>query len=208
MSTAWLVRPRPHGILRLDQFRSDNFVAIGWPGIGDLTGKSCQDIKTLLAGKPYGLADTPLKYANSAVDIIVNRMNPGDLVLVPHDDDIFFAEICSDYVFDSAADTDLTGYSHQRKVKWLEKTSRENLSKDLRNSLKIGRTAANLGHYYDEIDALAHGKKSPSVGDTEKLTVIYPLRRNFSITIDLPADITKDEANRLSQYLGTLYFSE
>ena len=36
---AWLVRPYPSNINRINEFQTENIVAIGWPGIGDLTGK-------------------------------------------------------------------------------------------------------------------------------------------------------------------------
>ena len=51
---AWLVRPYPHGTTkRLDEFKAKNFVAIGWPKIGNLSGKSREALKALLSGAPY-----------------------------------------------------------------------------------------------------------------------------------------------------------
>lgn len=208
MSKAWLIRPYPHDISRINEFRQGGFVAIGWPGIGDLTGKSCEDIKRILAGKPYSLSGNALGCANATVDIFVNRIAPGDLILVPDGTDIFFAEICSDYYLDAAFDSAQTGYSHQRKVKWLRTMTRDDLSKALRSSLKVWRTAASLSKHYEEIYALAYGKEYSPSSAAESIAVSYPLRKDFSISFSIPADITKDEASRLAQYFGTLYFSE
>lgn len=211
MNNAWLVRPYPHNteINRVDEFKQNNIVAIGWPGIGDLTHKSREDIKRILAGKPYALSGLALGNAYATIDIFVNRMNPGDLVLVPDGADIFFAEISSDYYLDAQYDNDQTGYPHQRKVKWLQSVARDDLSKQLRSSLKVHRTTADLSKHYNEISALAHGiDYKPECVVMETLAVSYPLRKDFTVTFEIPADMTKDEAKRLAQYLETLYFSE
>ena len=50
---AWLIRPRPHEIYRMPEFKTKNIVAIGWPGIGDITGMSREDLKQTLADAPY-----------------------------------------------------------------------------------------------------------------------------------------------------------
>ena len=49
MCNAWIVRPYPHGKYRIKEFLANNMIAIGWPGIGDLS--SCiglDDIKSRL----------------------------------------------------------------------------------------------------------------------------------------------------------------
>ena len=43
MKNAWLIRPMPDGKLRINEFREKGIIAIGWPGIGDLKGKSHWD---------------------------------------------------------------------------------------------------------------------------------------------------------------------
>lgn len=209
MKNAWLVRPYPHDIPRITEFRQNNIVAIGWPGIGNLTGKSREEIKQILTGEPYKLSGLALGNAYATIDIFVNRMNPGDIVLVPDGADIFFAEICSNYYMDSTFDSDQIGYPHQRKVKWLQSVARDELSSSLRSSLKVHRTTADLSKHYDEISALSHGKdfKDKSAG-IETLEVSYPLRNDFTVSFEIPTDITKDEAKRLAQYLETLYYAE
>jgi len=66
-----------------------------------------------------------------------------------------------------------------------------------------------LGKHYDEINALSHGEDfQDEMSTTEVLAVTYPLRSNFSVSFDIPVDITKTEAKRLSIYLESLYFAE
>jgi len=155
MNNAWLVRPRPHRILRINDFLCDGFVATGWPGLGNLSGKSCGDIRHILSGTSHCSNRTHLGFVNAALDIIVNRMETGDLVVVPNGKDIFFGKVCSDYIFEPAADTDQTGYAHRRKVEWLQKRRRDDLTMDLRRSL-VSLSVANLTHHFDEIHRLAH----------------------------------------------------
>lgn len=209
MNNAWLVRPYPHDNPRITEFRQDSIVAIGWPGIGDLTGKSREDIKQILSGSPYKLSGLALGNAYATIDIFVNRMNLGDIVLVPDGADIFFAEICSNYYMDSEFDSDQIGYPHQRKVKWLQSVARDELSKSLRSSLKVHRTTADLSKHYDEIAALSHGEDfKDKSAEIETLKVSYPLRNDFTVNFEIPTDITKDEAKRLAQHLETLYYAE
>lgn len=209
MNNAWLVRPFPHEIKRLEEFKQESIVAIGWPGIGDLTGKLREDIKSILSGAPYNLSGLKLGNAYATVDIFVNRMQIGDLVLVPDGEDIYFCEITSDYYIDESLDNDNDGYPHQRKVKWLSNTLRTELSMALRSSLKVHRTTADLTKHHEEIKALSQGHEylaEPTESNTIEVT--YPLRSDFSISFEIPADITKSEAKRLSLYFESLYFEE
>lgn len=209
----WLIRPYPHNILRIDEFRQKNIVAIGWPGLGDLTKKSREELKRLLAQPPYSLIDRKLGSAYATIDIFVNQMRPGDLVLVPDGDDIYLGELTGGYRYDPAVDNDTDGYPHQRTVSWFPvNTSREDLSKELRASLKAPRTAANLSrHGHDrEIEALASGQArgAAGTGAAGTTTVSYPLRPGHMITFSIPNDISRQEAQRLSAYFASLYFTE
>lgn len=208
---AWMVRPYPGKHFRLKEFRQKNIVAIGWKGIGNLTGKSRDELKRLLSQPPYSYEDRELGNAYATVDILVNRMQPGDLVLVPDDSDIYFAQITSGYHYDSLVDNDEEGYPHQRAVSWFPVcVPRNHLSDGLRKSLRAPRTAADLSRHVKEIEALAHGgtfdaEKDAFSGATQ---VSYPLRPGCEITFTIPNDITKQEAQRLSAYFASLYFVE
>ncbi len=211
LKNAWLVRPCPDNRNRLQEFQDKNIVAVGWPGIGSLSGKSRANLKQILSGNPYNYTGLELGNAYATVDIFVNQIKPGSLVLVPYKDDIYFAEITGGYSFDQSVDSHNSngGYPHQRTVKWLENTSRKNLSKELRSSLKVRRTAANFSKHFEEIDALAHGRDyNPQASIPGTINVSYPLRPGCNIDFTIPDDITKDEARRLSSYLASLYFAQ
>ena len=65
---AWLVRPYPTNINRINEFQTENIVAIGWPGIGDLTGKTRQDLKEILSKPPYSYTALALGNAYATVE--------------------------------------------------------------------------------------------------------------------------------------------
>lgn len=209
MSNAWLVRPFPHKIKRLEEFKTNNIVAVGWPGIGDLTGKSREDIKAILSGSPYNFSGLQLGNAYATVDLFVNRMQVGDFILVPDGEDIYFCEITSDYYIENSVNNDNDGYPHQRKIKWLSSTLRKDLSMSLRSSLKVQRTTADLTKHYEEIKALAQGNLYLiDQNENTNIEVTYPLRSNFSVSFEIPSDLTKSEAKRLSMYFESLFFTE
>lgn len=208
---AWMIRPFPHNNPRINEFREKGLVAIGWPGIGDLTGKSREELKQLLSGKPYELDGLKLGQAYGTIDLFVNQIRPGDLVLVPNGDDIYFAEITGGYRHDPSVDNNVDGYPHQRAVSWFPATAaRRDLSSALRISLRAPRTAADLSHHVQEIEALARGEAfQPAPADASGTTqVSYPLRPGCEITFSIPNDITRQEAQRLSAYFASLYFVE
>ena len=77
---------------------------------------------------------------------------------------------------------------------------------DLRSSLKVHRTTANLSHHTDEIEALCKGEKIADITDFVEVT--YPLRPDFEVSFRIPKDISSDEAQRLSSYFASLYFNK
>ncbi len=225
MKNAWLIRPFPHGKQRFSEFLERGIIAVGWPKIGNLTGKSRGQLKEILSKPPYSYDGLRLGNAYASIDIFINQMHSGDLLLMPNGDDIYFGEITSVYYYDSFTDNDEDGYPHQRKAKWLTHTSRQSLSKELRYSLKVHRTTANLSHHFAEIDALSHGReflaspeepvaltssKSPAaaIENINMIEISYPLRADCMVTARIPKDINEQEAKRLGMYFSSLYFAE
>lgn len=206
MRNAWLIRPVPHGIPRVTEFKEKGIIAVGWPCIGNLKGKSREDLKHLLSLPPYSLTGLALGNAYATIDIFVNQMEVGDLLLMPNGEDIYLGEVTSDYYLDAAVDSNEEGYPHQRTAKWITNISRKDLSMELRSSLKVHRTTANLSHHIDEIEALCKGEKLAVT--TDYIEVTYPLRADFEVSFKIPKDISKDEAQRLSSYFASLYFTK
>ena len=207
MNSAWLVRPLPDGNNRVHEFLENGIIAIGWPSIGDLAGKTRGELKHILSQPPYRLAGLELGNAHATIDIFVNQMNVGDWILMPNGEDIHFGEVKSGYRF--SEDTVKEGYPHLRSAKWLCSASRKDLSMALRSSLKVHRTTANLTHHIEEIQAFCNGGTLAEAiaARKETVAVTYPLRPDFNVSFKIPKDITSEEAKRLSRYLSTLYFA-
>lgn len=218
---AWLLRPNPHKEDRMDEFKNEKIIAVGWPYIGNLHNKNKDDIKkTIDNNDKYNYSKVVLGNVASILDNFVNRMEIGDLILTPYGDNIYFGRITSDYNFDEEKDNDEEGYPHQRHVEWsVYETLRENLSMKLRLSLKNQRTISDLSKHFDEIEALSKGEKilldeelevngSKTSLPTNVIEVKYPLRPGFEISFVLPKDLSKKESERLSLYFSTLYFEE
>lgn len=207
---AWLLRPNPDNKSRITEFVEKNIIAIGWPGFGDLSKKNREQIKELLQN--HGNSGTVLGSATATIDIFVNRMQIGDLVLIPAGDDIYLGEIEGNYEFDLSKDTEDEGYPHQRKIIMLRKMFRSELPYDIRLSLKVQRTAADLTKYYEEIKLLSEGADIadlPQKSLNEKkefLNIEYPIRPGVIVKLSVPEDITQQEASRLSEFVKTVYF--
>lgn len=210
MSKAWLVRPFPNGTNRMEEFKSNHIIAIGWPLIGDLSGKSREEIKSILQGPPYNYTSLELGSAYSNVDILVNQISIGDLVLIPNGDDIYFAKIDSTYRYDQSKDNDNEGYPHQREISFLAgPINRSLLPQELRKSLKVPRAMSDLSKHYDVIKSLSEGNTihdSSPENNNEFMAVEYPIRPGVVVKLSIPNNITQNEASRLSDFVKTLYF--
>ncbi|RKZ43694.1 MAG: hypothetical protein DRR16_22370 [Candidatus Parabeggiatoa sp. nov. 3] len=129
----WILRPYPHGINRMSQFLDEGFIAIGWPGIGSLY--SCQ--RSTVYEKVFALyisdyGDQFCRDSSNTIWKFREEMQIGDIVLVvPFKEDsleIAVGRIDSSYFFapqydetGSSTDTGYNGFSHRKKVVWLEK---------------------------------------------------------------------------------------
>jgi len=191
----------------MKEFLNDGLIACGWPRTGDLNGKTRENLKAILGKPPYSYGSLELGQSYGSLDILVNQMEIGDLVLVPDGSEINIGEITSDYRYDASLANDTDGYPHQRDVEWLKKLLRTDLSGVLRSSLRAQQTATNLTKHFDEINALAYGTKPPiSLAADNFVSTEYPLRPDVLVKISVPKDITKVEAERLGDFIKTLYY--
>lgn len=160
---AWLIRPKPSGIDRLQEFLKEQIIAVGWPGLGDLAGTREYELKLKLREEYADNAS-----ALSALKMVVYRMSPGDYVLVPQENSIFFGEITSNYIYKEERDELATGYPHQRQVDWYDLVlSRDELPAELQKSTRVVRTAAELTkhiHLIEELLTSHQAKKRVSNG--------------------------------------------
>ena len=149
----WLLRPYPDSRDRLADFENEGVVAVGWPLVGDISGLRQDDFRKVLEDI-YKLKGMTLTSTAITFDMFLNQMSVGDVVLVPHEDEVVFARVDGDYYFDA---TNKGGYAHQRKVTWKSRAARKDLSMDLRSALKNKRAIASLEAFNKVVSELAEG---------------------------------------------------
>ena len=70
-----------------DRWKEMGVIAIGWAGTGDLTGMDQQAIRQAI-NRNYTYNMSELSKSLFACDMLVNRMQVGDYVLVPDPDEL------------------------------------------------------------------------------------------------------------------------
>ena len=98
---------------------------------------------------------------------------------------------------------------HIKEIEWLKgPISRSQLPDDLRNSLRAPRTAADLSHHINLIKNFLSDDSPEAIQSAPAfMDISYPLRTDLNCSIKIPKDITKEEAERLGEFVKTLYFN-
>ncbi|MNI00251.1 hypothetical protein D3C73_530470 [compost metagenome] len=106
------------GVNRMKEFLEDNYVCIGYTGIGDLEHAGKKEIRTrlILAGTTAG---AELEAAADSLDIFVNVMQDGDYVLIEDGEWAYLGDL-GDYFYAEAFDSPEDGRCHRRGVTWLK----------------------------------------------------------------------------------------
>ncbi|MGO0861681.1 hypothetical protein [Clostridioides difficile] len=207
MKKAWLFRALPNNIDRMKEFKANNLIGVGWDYVEDLSGKDINDIGEILNKRNYKNPRS-MSSDKSTLDIIANRMNIGDVVVVPHGDLVYIGEISTDYRYDETKATG-EGYPHQRGVNWIgEPLLRNNLTLDLRSSLKVPKTCADLTHRYKDIQIALGEVVEDKLDEKEFITVEYPIRPDVNVKIEIPKDLKKSESVRIGEFIKTIFFDD
>lgn len=212
MIKIWLIRPKPHGINRIREFLNEGIIALGWPELNSLVGKTKDDIKAELIPHPLNYSPDQLGAATATLNSFVNEIRINDIVVVPDGDDIYFCKVISDYYYDQTKASQSEGYPHQKKVEWIKgPIKRTDIPDLLRNSLRAPRTLADLTRHADITLNFINDLPTPTPQTSEQadenyVDFDYPIRLDKKAFIRIPKNITQDEAMRLGEFVKTLYF--
>lgn len=208
MKKAWMFRPLPNDINRMKEFKLDNLIGAGWDNINDLSGKDIKDIGEILKSTNEYKNSRSMSSDKATLDILVNRMSIGDYVVVPDKDIVYIGEIVTEYIYDKTKATG-NGYPHQRGVKWIgDPVLRNDLTLDLRSSLKSPRTCVELTHRYKDIQ-IALGEVEEEKSDEKEFIIVeYPIRPDVNVKIEIPKDLKKSESVRVGEFIKTIFFDE
>lgn len=182
----WLTRAFPENINRIEEFLQEDIIALGWSKLPDMTGKDKDAINNELQLNNYGNSNVTIGVLNH----FFNKMNIGDLCIIPDGDKIYLAKITSDYHYNPSKLS--CGYAHQRDVEFINKNNpinRSELPDELKKSLGAQNSVANLNHRIKELKEFL---ENPDTSDTnidlkEKLTELLP-KAIENIKIDLNCD--------------------
>jgi predicted Mrr-cat superfamily restriction endonuclease len=120
------LKANPHEIDRMAEFLKDNFICIGWPGLGDLENVSKDELRDKLA-RVYKVVGQELEDRLEEISTFVHAMQDGDYVLVANDDSVHLGDL-GDYYYVENSDTEEEGRCHRRGVTWLKSLPRAELN--------------------------------------------------------------------------------
>lgn len=149
------IKTQPHGTERIDLFIKQDFVCIGYPGIGDLTNADKDEIRDRL-NKKYKWTGSQLGNHLGTVNVFVNSMKKDDVVLINENEWVHIGKL-DDYKYDN--NFEVEGMCHRRSVVWLGKVKRDNLNEYVRELLRNRSIVTKFKHPADiaELDkALAN----------------------------------------------------
>ncbi|MFC5700757.1 hypothetical protein ACFPVX_05665 [Cohnella faecalis] len=164
------------GIDRMEEFLENNFVCMGWKGIGDLENVGAEELHTSLAGLTEACerSDRERGMLQAEISAFVHTMRDGDYVLVPAGDVVHLGDL-GDYYYVEETDSEHHGTVHRRGVTWLNEIAKAELNEEVREWLDgpgeiaiFDRPAAETGlaHWIDHPFGAAHKLPRPEAGDS------------------------------------------
>lgn len=187
-----------------DKCFEDNSIRLGWYKLGDLRALDRDEIKEKLREFYPNEGKTEMEVGNmtSVIDMFVNKIQPGDLILLPDGDTYHIGQITGGYKYQPNQIEKLKYFPHMHPVKWLKDIAKEKTPKEIRTQLKNRRTVGRLNGCDQIVNDIVIGSYEP----TTTITAEYPLRDNYKVIITVPSDMTKVEAERLGAFVKTLYY--
>lgn len=139
------IKTKPNGIEMVQDFIEKSFICIGYSNIGDLTNKDKQEIQYNLESN-YGYIDSQLRYHTRIVNLFVNTIKKGDVVLIVEDD---WAHIGILGGYEYIYETEVIGTCHMRPVYWVKKIEKDKLNNYVQDLLKSRNPITKFSHPFD-----------------------------------------------------------
>lgn len=153
MRQVFQLKNKPHGFDRGKQFLDGEFVCIGWPGIGNLEAADKRDIRRELE-RVYRYEGQRLGAYTGVVNMFVNVVEPGDIILVP-DSSIVHVGIAGPYQYVAEYDDEKIGMCHRRSVEWKATVAKASLDQKVLDFVKNRGTMTKFSGTLDETGLMA-----------------------------------------------------
>lgn len=188
----WLVRAYPEGVNRIEEFKDEGVIGIGWSNIPNVENV-CRDktaISNMLSNNGYNNSNVTVGVLNH----FFNNMQINDLCLIPDGNRIYLAKITSDYHYEDTKLDD--GYAHQRSVEFLNKDNpinRSALPINIQKSLNAQNTIANLEHRVQEFKEFLESENTLDANSNLKQQLLQLVPKAIE---NLKADLECDDPER------------
>ncbi|WP_372632678.1 hypothetical protein [Cohnella sp.] len=111
---------------RFERFLEDNYISIGYTGLGDLEGAGKDEIEDRLIGLGRYVGHG-LRTASEEVHLFANGVQDGDFILFADGDTVMLGDV-GDYFYVESSDVPEDGACHRRGVTWLHRIARSELN--------------------------------------------------------------------------------
>jgi hypothetical protein len=174
MRKLFQLKAKPHGIDRMRLFLEQNFICIGWPGIGDLKGADRDEIRRRLK-QTYNYSGQQLGAYTGAINCFANTMQAGDVVLVPYGS-IVHVGIIDDYHYVPAFDNNTDGMCHQRNVQWVAILQKSDLNDKVLEFVRNRGILTTFPLPFPMADLDQYLGEAADTDETSKILVTNPVR--------------------------------
>lgn len=173
MNNAWIIRPKPHGHNRLQDFLEKNIVGISWPGIGKLSEiESKSDVWKRLeeVGCTENRSNRAIAQDVGIIYRFTKEMKKDDYVLVPNGSEIYIGKVLEDNpIYIKELDNDIDGFCHQRKIEWFfnkKSINKKVMTSRLYDSFKGQSTL--FSTWFEDVEELIKNKSFLFIGTEYK----------------------------------------
>jgi predicted Mrr-cat superfamily restriction endonuclease len=130
------IKTKPNGKERLNEFIQDNFIAIGWNGIGSLIDLSKDELRENLKNRYEYSSSSSVGTDLGNIWTFVDTMDKGDVVLFhAHQDDVYIVKV-GPYMHINALDNEIDAMAHQRKFEVMNVVKHNQLNGKLQELLR------------------------------------------------------------------------
>lgn len=112
------MKTAPLGVERIAEFLEDNYVSVGYPGLGDLEGADRDEIRKRLIESGIS-QNAEIETALENLNTFIHEMQDGDYVVVADGEWAHLGDL-GDYFYADRYDQAEDGRGHRRGVTWLK----------------------------------------------------------------------------------------